>query len=75
VMLSRWPIKASLHDLDPNKEGGVPILGVNGVSIIGHGNSTVNGIANMILRAAEVARSQVNHHIEKAMAENRPFDS
>ncbi len=73
--LSRWPIRASLSDLDPNKEGGVPVLGVNGVSIIGHGNSTANGIENMILRAAEVASSKVNLHIEEALAEKGPHDS
>jgi glycerol-3-phosphate acyltransferase PlsX len=72
VGLSLWPIKTSLRDLDPNKEGGVPVLGVNGVSIIGHGGSTVEGIANMILRAAEVARMQVNRHIEEALAVRNP---
>lgn len=67
VGLALWPLKASLRDLDPNKEGGVPVLGVNGVAIIGHGSSTAKGIKNMILRAAEVAHSQINHHIEAAL--------
>ena len=53
--------------MDPNKEGGVPVLGVNGVTIIGHGSSTATGIKNMILRAAEVARTQVNRDIEAAL--------
>ncbi|RPI06377.1 MAG: phosphate acyltransferase PlsX [Ignavibacteriae bacterium] len=69
VGLSLWPLKAALHDMDPNIEGGVPVLGVNGVAIIGHGSSTVLGIRNMILRAAEVAQSQVNRQIEAALAE------
>jgi glycerol-3-phosphate acyltransferase PlsX len=69
VGMALWPIKASLQDMDPNEEGGVPILGVNGVTIIGHGNSTGKGIKNMILRAAEVAQSQVNRQIETALAE------
>jgi glycerol-3-phosphate acyltransferase PlsX len=64
-----WPLKASLRDMDPNIEGGVPILGVDGVAIIGHGSSTVKGIKNMILRAVEVAQSQVNRQIESALAE------
>jgi glycerol-3-phosphate acyltransferase PlsX len=68
VGFSLWPLKASLKDMDPNAEGGVPVLGVNGVAIIGHGNSTVNGIKNMILRAVEVARSQINRQIELALA-------
>lgn len=67
VALSRWPLKSSLKDLDPNEEGGVPVLGVEGVVIIGHGNSTPKGIKNMILRAVEMARSQINRQIELAL--------
>jgi len=69
VGMALWPMKASLQDMDPNEEGGVPVLGVNGVTIIGHGNSTAKGIKNMILRAVEVAQSQVNRKIETALAE------
>jgi glycerol-3-phosphate acyltransferase PlsX len=68
VGLSQIPLRASLKDLDPNAEGGVPVLGVNGVTIIGHGNSTVTGIKNMILRGVEVAKSQINQQIESALA-------
>jgi len=69
VGMTMWPLKASLRDMDPNEEGGVPILGVNGVAIIGHGSSTPKGIKNMILRAGEVAQGQVNRKIEAALAE------
>ena len=68
VGMALWPLKASLRDMDPNEEGGVPVLGVNGVAIIGHGSSTIKGIKNMILRAAEVAQGQVNRQIETALA-------
>jgi fatty acid/phospholipid synthesis protein PlsX len=67
VGLALWPLKASLSDMDPNKEGGVPVLGVKGVTIIGHGSSTATGIKNMILRAVEVAHTQVNRNIEAAL--------
>jgi glycerol-3-phosphate acyltransferase PlsX len=67
VGISLSPLKASLSDMDPNKEGGVPVLGVNGVTIIGHGRSTAAGIKNMILRAAEVAQSKLNRQIEAAL--------
>jgi glycerol-3-phosphate acyltransferase PlsX len=66
--MALWPLKASLRDMDPNEEGGVPVLGVNGVTIIGHGSSTAKGIKNMILRAVEVAQSQVNQKIEATLA-------
>jgi phosphate acyltransferase len=66
--IASWPIKASMWDLNPNELGGVPVLGVNGVAIIGHGSSTPKGIKNMILAAAKVATSKVNQHIETALA-------
>ncbi len=67
VGLALWPLKSSLSDMDPNKEGGVPILGVRGVTIIGHGSSTAAGIKNMIMRAVEVAHTQINKDIETAL--------
>lgn len=71
VGLARFPFKASLSDLDPNIEGGVPILGVNGAVIIGHGSSTPIGIKNMIIRGMEVAKNQVNLKIEEALASKK----
>lgn len=68
VGLATSSLKAALGDLDPNEHGGVPVLGVNGVSIIGHGSSSAKGIKNMILKAHEVARIQLNKHIEAALA-------
>jgi fatty acid/phospholipid biosynthesis enzyme len=41
---------------------------VNGVSIIGHGSSSVKGIKNMVLRAAEVAATGLNKKIETALS-------
>ncbi|HTP13491.1 MAG TPA: phosphate acyltransferase PlsX [Bacteroidota bacterium] len=68
VGLAKGSLKSALRELDPNLEGGVPVLGTNGVSIIGHGSSTVVGIKNMILKAAEVARFELHKHIERAIA-------
>lgn len=68
VGLARGALKSSLKDMDYEEYGGVPVLGVNGVSMIGHGGSTPKAIKNMILKAAEVARHQLNKHIEEALA-------
>lgn len=67
IGLVRTPLRQSLKDMDYEEVGGVPVLGVNGVSIIGHGSSTPKAIKNMIVRAYEVATSQLNPSIEKAM--------
>ena len=46
--------------------GGVPVLGINGVSIIGHGISTGLAFENMIYRSVEAAKSGLVGHIQKA---------
>jgi glycerol-3-phosphate acyltransferase PlsX len=66
--LAKSVLKTALQDLDPNAHGGVPVLGVNGVSLIGHGSSSATGIKNMILKAAEVAKSRLHKQIEEALA-------
>jgi len=67
VGLAKGTLKKALSDFDPNIEGGVPVLGANGISIIGHGSSTQMGIKNMILRGAELARFELDKHIAKAL--------
>ncbi len=67
VGLAKGTLKYALRDFDPNVEGGVPVLGANGISIIGHGSSTPTGIKNMILRAVEVAKAGLHKHIETAL--------
>ncbi len=70
VGIARGSLKNALRDLDPNIEGGVPVLGTNGVSIIGHGSSTSTGIKNMILKGAQVARFELHRQIERAMTQS-----
>lgn len=57
-------MKESLSDFDYQNYGGVPLLGVNGVSLIGHGKSTSLAIKNMIFKAEEMVRKEVNKKIE-----------
>jgi glycerol-3-phosphate acyltransferase PlsX len=68
VGIAKGSLKNALKDFDPNVEGGVPVLGANGISIIGHGSSTPTGIKNMILKGVEVARTGLHKHIEEALA-------
>ena len=70
VGLMRNPLRTSLKDMDYEEYGGVPVLGVNGVSIIGHGSSSPKAIKNMILKAVEVAKSHINKKIEEALAQS-----
>jgi len=66
-LIMRPTLRKALKSMDYEEYGGVPILGVNGVSIIGHGKSTPKAIKNMILQAEEMVLKQINHHIQQAL--------
>ncbi|MDF1824300.1 MAG: phosphate acyltransferase PlsX [Verrucomicrobiales bacterium] len=48
--------------------GGSPLLGVNGVCIIGHGSSSPLAVKNAIRVASEAVKHHVNPHIQEEMA-------
>ncbi len=54
IGLVRSSLKNILKDFDYQEYGGVPLLGVNGISIIGHGSSSAKAISNMVFRAVEM---------------------
>ena len=54
ALLSKGTLKSALKEMDYQTHGGVPLLGINGISIIGHGSSSPLAIKNMILRAKEM---------------------
>ncbi|MEO6696194.1 MAG: phosphate acyltransferase PlsX [Ignavibacteria bacterium] len=59
-----------LKDFDYQEYGGVPLLGVNGISIIGHGKSSPIAIKNMIYKAEEMVKKGVNERIREQLAKN-----
>ncbi len=60
-------MKSMLGDFDYQWHGGVPLLGINGVSIIGHGKSTPLAVKNMIILAEKIVRKEVNKKIETGL--------
>lgn len=56
-------LKTSLTEFNPDRVGGVPFLGVDGVSMVGHGSSTPRAIKNMILNAAKCLEYNINEKI------------
>lgn len=68
VGLIAGTIKKMIKDWDYQEYGGVPLLGVNGVSIIGHGSSSPKAIMNMIFAAKNMVDRRVNETIREAMA-------
>jgi phosphate acyltransferase len=69
VLVARKGMRSVMKELDYQEHGGVPLLGINGVSIIGHGRSTPKAIKNMIYRAEEMVQRQVSSLIQKTMLE------
>ena len=63
-------LRMALRDMDYQEYGGVPLLGINGVVIIGHGSSSDRAIQVMITRAAEVVRLKVNDRIQQTLEED-----
>lgn len=56
-------VKDLKHKSDPAVFGGMPLLGVNGVSIIGHGGSSALAVFNGIRVASESVTHDINHLI------------
>ena len=65
-----------LHDifrvLDYSEYGGAPLLGVGGVSIICHGESTPKAVRNAIREAVRAVRSSMVEHIAKELGKPEP---
>lgn len=57
-------LNKAMHTFDYEQIGGVPFLGVNGVSFVGHGNSSALAIKNMIKSAVQCVDHEVNNKIK-----------
>ena len=66
--MAKGAFKAIHKKIDPEEYGGSPLLGVNGICIIAHGNSTPLAIKNALRVAAESIEHQVNPHIVEEVA-------
>jgi glycerol-3-phosphate acyltransferase PlsX len=64
----RRAVKGLRRRLDYREFGGAPLLGVNGVCIIGHGRSDATAIINAIRVAETAVRNDLVKKIEVATA-------
>jgi glycerol-3-phosphate acyltransferase PlsX len=63
-IFSRGVFKEMKSHADPSSYGGAPLLGANGVVVIGHGSSNAFATFNGIRVASEAIDHDVNHLIE-----------
>lgn len=61
-------LKDVFSPFDYQRIGGVPFLGVNGISLVGHGGSSPDAIKNMIFNALTMAQSEINKKIIASVA-------
>lgn len=67
IGLVKGAMKSILKGFDYQEQGGVPLLGVNGICIIGHGSSSPKAITKMIHRADEMYRKNLTTKIENSL--------
>lgn len=60
-------MKAFKKMMDPDEDGGAPILGVDGIVIKSHGNSNEKTIKNVIIKANRLASSSVFDQIRDSI--------
>jgi len=63
-------IKDLRKKVDYSEFGGAPLLGVNGVCLIGHGRSESKAVKNAIFSAAKAAEHDLTHAIKDAISKN-----
>ncbi len=68
ALLSRGAFQQFKRQIDYSEYGGAPLLGVRGVTIIGHGRSNANAVKNAIRVATEMVRSKVTEEIEEELS-------
>lgn len=69
ALLSQGAFRELKRFGDYAESGGAPLLGVNGVCIIGHGSSSPKAVRNAIRVAGEFVEYQVNRHIVERVRE------
>jgi glycerol-3-phosphate acyltransferase PlsX len=69
ALLMRPALRQIYRKADPFEVGGAPLLGVNGVVIIGHGRSNAKGIRNAIGQARRAVEGRLIEATHTALAQ------
>ena len=69
----RTIMKRGIHDeyfdrFNYENYGGIPLLGINGSVVIGHGISNAKAIKNMVIHSHEICQSQLSAKIKEALS-------
>jgi phosphate acyltransferase len=67
-VLSKQAFDSFRKRTDSSETGGAPLLGVRGITIIGHGRSNAVAVKNAIRVASELCRTRLNEKIEQELS-------
>lgn len=68
ALLSKSALQAMKREMDYTEYGGAPLLGIDGICIIGHGSSSAKAIKNAVRVAEETINHKVNQHIVESIS-------
>jgi len=69
-LLSMPAFRSLKRKVDYAEHGGAPLLGIDGICIVGHGRSSSKAIKNGIRVAAEAVLHDINQHIIDSIKDN-----
>lgn len=69
-LLAKPAFRRVYHQVDPFEVGGVPLLGVDGIVIIGHGRSNALAVKNAIRQARKAVQGGIVDAIKDSLGEN-----
>lgn len=69
-LLAKPAFKRIHKKTSADESGGMPLLGLNGITIIAHGGASAYAMKNAIRMACETISHQVNPHIEAAISQH-----
>jgi glycerol-3-phosphate acyltransferase PlsX len=70
AMLAKPAFKRVHQQTSADEAGGMPLLGLNGITIIAHGGASPYAMKNAIRQACESIKHQINPHIEAAATQH-----
>jgi glycerol-3-phosphate acyltransferase PlsX len=69
-LLSMPAFRSLKRKVDYAEQGGAPLLGIDGICIVGHGRSSAKAVKNGIRVAAEAVMHDINQHIIDSIKNN-----
>ncbi len=70
ALLAQGSLAQLKEKVSPDTYGGSPLLGVKGISIVGHGSSNANAIKNGILTGVREVRGRLDEVIAEVISQD-----